>query len=97
MRKEKNFEDSDLQSYAEGMMCAIEMDANQARARAMLRTVMLRRTHGQMVVDARSLLRAVRAFHLTEDEIIEVVKKLKAKRLLPRDFHFNTEGVKFDD
>ena len=77
MRKEKNFEDSDLQSYAEGMMCAIEMDANQARARALLRTV--------------------RAFHLTEDEIIAVVKKLKAKRLLPRDFHFNTEGVKFDD
>ena len=77
MRKEKNFEDSDLQSYAEGMMCAIEMDANQARARALLRTV--------------------RAFHLTEDEIIAVVKKLKAKRLLPRDFHFNTEGVKFDE
>ena len=77
MRKEKNFEDSDLQSYAEGMMCAIEMDANQARARALLRTV--------------------RAFHLTEDEIIAVVKRLKAKRLLPRDFHFNTEGVKFDD
>lgn len=77
MRKEKIFEDSDLQSYAEGMMCAIEMDANQARARALLRTV--------------------RAFHLTEDEIIAVVKKLKAKRLLPRDFHFNTEGVKFDD
>ena len=77
MRKEKNFEDSDLQSYAEGMMCAIEMDANKARARALLRTV--------------------RAFHLTEDEIITVVKRLKAKRLLPRDFHFNTEGVKFDD
>ena len=77
MRKEKNFEDSDLQSYAEGMMCAIEMDANQARARALLRTV--------------------RSFHLTEDEIIAVVKRLKAKRLLPRDFHFNTEGVKFDD
>ena len=77
MRKEKNFEDSDLQSYAEGMMCAIEMDANQARARALLRTV--------------------RAFHLTEDEIIAVVKRLKAKRLLPRDFHFNTDGVKFDD
>ena len=93
MRKEKNFEDSDLQSYAEGM-CAIEMDANQARARALFRTVMLRRTHGQMVVDARSLLRAVRAFHLTEDEIITVVKRLKAKRLLPRDF---PEGVKFDD
>lgn len=73
----ENFEDSDLQSYAEGMMCAIEMDANQARARALLRTV--------------------RAFHLTEDEIITVVKRLKAKRLLPRDFHFNTEGVKFDD
>lgn len=36
MRKEKDFEDSDLQSYAEGMMCAIEMDANQARARALL-------------------------------------------------------------
>lgn len=77
MKKEKIFEDSDLQSYAEGMMCAIEMDANQARARALLRTV--------------------RAFHLTEDEIIAVVKKLKAKRLLPRDFHFNTEGVKFDE
>ena len=77
MRKEKNFEDSDLQSYAEGMMCAIEMDANQARARALLRTV--------------------RAFHLTEGEIITVVKKLKAKRLLPRDFHFNTEGVRFDE
>lgn len=77
MRKEKIFEDSDLQSYAEGMMCAIEMDANQARAHALLRTV--------------------RAFHLTEDEIITVVKKLKVKRLLPRDFHFNTEGVKFDD
>ena len=77
MRKEKNFEDSDLQSYAEGMMCAIEMDANQARARALLRTV--------------------RIFHLTATEIIEVVKKLKAKRLLPRDFHFCTEGVKFDD
>ena len=77
MRKEKNFEDSDLQSYAEGMMCAIEMDANQARARALLRTV--------------------RTFHLTAAEIIEVVKKLKAKRLLPRDFHFNTDGVKFDD
>ena len=77
MRKEKNFEDSDLQSYAEGMMCAIEMDANQARARALLRTV--------------------RAFHLTENEIITVVKKLKGKRLLPRDFHFNTEGVKFDE
>lgn len=77
MRKEKNFEDSDLQSYAEGMMCAIEMDANQARARALLRTV--------------------RTFHLTAAEIIEVVKKLKVKRLLPRDFHFNTEGVKFDD
>ena len=77
MRKEKIFEDSDLQSYAEGMMCAIEMDANQARARALLRTV--------------------RAFHLTKDEIITVVKRLKAKRLLPRDFHFNTEGVKFDD
>ena len=73
MRKEKNFEDSDLQRYAEGM-CAIEMDANQARARA--------------------LLRAVRAFHLTEDEIITVVKRLKAKRLLPRDF---PEGVKFAD
>ena len=52
MRKEKIFEDSDLQSYAEGMMCAIEMDANQARARALLRTV--------------------RAFHLTEDEIIKI-------------------------
>ena len=77
MRKEKNFEDSDLQSYAEGMMCAIEMDANQARARALLRTV--------------------RTFHLTAAEIIEVVKRLKAKRLLPRDFHFCTEGVKFDD
>ena len=77
MRKEKNFEDSDLHSYAEGMMSTIEMDANQARARALLRTV--------------------RAFHLTEDEIITVVKRLKAKRLLPRDFHFNTEGVKFDD
>lgn len=77
MRKEKDFEDSDLQSYAEGMMCAIEMDANQARARALLRTV--------------------RTFHLTAAEIIEVVKKLKAKRLLPRDFHFCTEGVKFDD
>lgn len=77
MRKEKIFEDSDLQSYAEGMMSAIEMDANQARARALLRTV--------------------RAFHLTESEIIAVVKRLKAKRLLPRDFHFNTEGVKFDD
>ena len=77
MRKEKNFEDSDLQSYAEGMMCAIEMDANQARARALLRTV--------------------RTFHLTAAEIIEVVKKLKVKRLLPRDFHFCTEGVKFDD
>ena len=77
MRKEKIFEDSDLQSYAEGMMCAIEMDANQARARALLRTA--------------------RALHLTEDEIITVVKKLKAKRLLPRDFHFNTEGVKFDE
>ena len=77
MRKEKNFEDSDLQSSAEGIMCAIEMYANKARARALLRTV--------------------RAFHLTEDEIITVVKKLKAKRLLPRDFHFNTEGVKFDD
>ena len=77
MRKEKNFEDSDLQSYAEGMMCAIEMDANQARARALLRTV--------------------RAFHLTEDEIITVVKRLKAKSLLPRDFQFNTEGVKFDE
>ena len=77
MRKEKIFEDSDLQSYAEGMMSTIEMDANQARARALLRTV--------------------RVFHLTEDEIITVVKRLKAKRLLPRDFHFNTEGVKFDD
>ena len=77
MRKGKDFEDSDLQSYAEGMMCAIEMDANQARARALLRTV--------------------RTFHLTAAETIEVVKKLKAKRLLPRDFHFNTEGVKFDD
>ena len=77
MRKEKIFEDSDLQSYAEGMMCAIEMDANQARVRALLRTV--------------------RTFHLTAAEIIEVVKKLKVKRLLPRDFHFNTEGVKFDD
>lgn len=77
MRKEKIFEDGDLQSYAEGMMCAIEMDANQARARALLRTV--------------------RAFHLTEDEIITVVKRLKAKRLLPRDFHFCTEGVKFDE
>ena len=77
MWKEKNFEDSDLQSYAEGMMCAIEMDANQARARALLRTV--------------------RTFHLTEDEIITVVKRLKVKRLLSRDFHFNTEGVKFDD
>ena len=77
MRKEKNFEDSDLQSYAEGMMCAIEMDANQARARALLRTV--------------------RTFHLTAAETIEVVKKLKVKRLLPRDFHFNTEGVKFDE
>lgn len=77
MRKEKGFEDSDLQSYAEGMMCAIEMDANQARARALLRTV--------------------RTFHLTEDEIITVVKKLKVKRLLPRDFHFNTEGVRFDE
>ena len=77
MRKEKGFEDSDLQSYAEGMMSTIEMDANQARARALLRTV--------------------RTFHLTEDEIITVVKRLKAKRLLPRDFHFNTEGVKFDE
>lgn len=77
MRKEKDFEDSDLQSYAEGMMCAIEMDANQARARALLRTV--------------------RTFHLTAAEIIEVVKKLKVKRLLPRDFHFNTEGVRFDE
>ena len=77
MRKEKDFEDSDLQSYAEGMMCAIEMDANQARARALLRTV--------------------RTFHLTSAEIIEVVKKLKVKRLLPRDFHFNTEGVRFDE
>ena len=77
MRKEKDFENSDLQSYAEGMMCAIEMDANQARARALLRTV--------------------RTFHLTAAEIIEVVKKLKAKRLLPRDFHFNTEGVRFDE
>lgn len=77
MRKEKIFEDSDLQSYAEGMMCAIEMDANQARARALLRTV--------------------RTFHLTAAEIIEVVKKLKVKRLLPRDFHFNTEGVRFDE
>ena len=77
MRKEKDFEDSDLQSYAEGMMCAIEMDANQARARALLRTV--------------------RTFHLTAAEIIEVVKKLKAKRLLPHDFHFNTEGVRFDE
>ena len=77
MRKEKDFEDSDLQSYAEGMMCAIEMDANQARARALLRTV--------------------RTFHLTAAEIIEVVKKLKTKRLLPRDFHFNTEGVRFDE
>lgn len=77
MRKEKIFEDSDLQSYAEGMMCAIEMDANQARARALLRTV--------------------RTFHLTAAEIIEVVKKLKVKRLLPRNFHFNTEGVKFDE
>lgn len=77
MRKEKIFEDSDLQSYAEGMMSAIEMDANQARARALLRTV--------------------RTFHLTAAEIIEVVKKLKVKRLLPRDFHFNTEGVKFDE
>lgn len=77
MRKEKDFEDSDLQSYAEGMMCAIEMDANQARARALLRTV--------------------RTFHLTAAEIVEVVKKLKVKRLLPRDFHFNTEGVHFDE
>lgn len=77
MRKEKDFEDSDLQSYAEGMMCAIEMDANQARARALLRTV--------------------RTFHLTAAEIIEVVKRLKAKRLLPRDFHFNTDGVRFDE
>ena len=77
MRKENDFEDSALQSYAEGMMCAIEMDANQARARALLRTV--------------------RTFHLTAAEIIEVVKKLKAKRLLPRDFHFNTEGVRFDE
>ena len=77
MRKEKDFEDSDLQSYAEGMMCAIEMDANQARARALLRTV--------------------RTFHLTAAEIVEVVKKLKVKRLLPRDFHFNTEGVRFDE
>ena len=77
MRKEKDFEDSDLQSYAEGMMCAIEMDANQARARALLRTV--------------------RTFHLTAAEIIDVVKKLKVKRLLPRDFHFNTEGVRFDE
>ena len=77
MRKEKDFEDSDLQSYAEGMMCAIEMDANQARARALLRTI--------------------RTFHLTAAEIIEVVKRLKAKRLLPRDFHFNTEGVRFDE
>ena len=77
MRKEKDFEDSDLQSYAEGMMCAIEMDANQARARALLRTV--------------------RTFHLTAAEIIEVVKKLKVKRLLPRDFHFNTDGVRFDE
>ena len=77
MRKEKDFEDSDLQSYAEGMMCAIEMDANQARARALLRTV--------------------RTFHLTSAEIIEVVKKMKVKRLLPRDFHFNTEGVRFDE
>ena len=77
MRKEKDFEDSDLQSYAEGMMCAIEMDANQARARALLRTV--------------------RTFHLTATEIVEVVKKLKVKRLLPRDFHFNTEGVRFDE
>ena len=77
MRKEKDFEDSDLQSYAEGMMCAIEMDANQARARALLRTI--------------------RTFHLTAAEIIEVVKKLKVKRLLPRDFHFNTEGVRFDE
>ena len=41
MRKEKIFEDSDLQSYAEGMMSAIEMDANQARARA-LRSMSLR-------------------------------------------------------
>ena len=77
MRKEKIFEDSDLQSYAEGMMSTMEMDANQARARALLRTV--------------------RTFHLTAAEIIEVVKKLKAKRLLPRDFHFNTEGVQFDE
>lgn len=77
MRKEKDFEDSDLQSYAEGMMCTIEMDANQARARALLRTV--------------------RTFHLTAAEIVEVVKKLKVKRLLPRDFHFNTEGVRFDE
>ena len=77
VRKGQDFEDSDLQSYAEGMMCAIEMDANQARARALLRTV--------------------RTFHLTAAEIIEVVKKLKAKRLLPRDFHFNTEGVRFDE
>ena len=77
MRKEKDFEDSDLQSYAEGMMCATEMDANQARARARLRTA--------------------RTFHLTAAGIIEAVKKLKVKRLLPRDFHFNTEGVRFDE
>lgn len=77
MRKEKDFEDTDVLSYAAGMMGTVDMEANCQRAKALLRTV--------------------RTFHLTAAEIIEVVKRLKAKRLLPRDFHFNTEGVKFDE
>ena len=39
MRKEKKFEDTDVFSYAAGMMGAVEMEANCQRAKALLRTV----------------------------------------------------------
>ena len=39
MRKEKKFEDTDVFSYAAGMMGTVDMEANCQRAKALLRTV----------------------------------------------------------
>ena len=39
MRKEKKFEDTDVLSYAAGMMVTVDMEANCQRAKALLRTV----------------------------------------------------------
>ena len=39
MRKEKKLEDTDVLSYAAGMMGTVDMEANCQRAKALLRTV----------------------------------------------------------